>query len=188
MIEDDVIALLHKVRPLDDGPVQIVPAGEEELQRFQQTHGIALPGELKAWFRRCNGANVNPGGLNSLFARDGLTCLDWYFKQYPAWKARGWFPIAGDGCGNLYVLTTQIETPSTGTHPVCFLDQADFQKLTYVVASGLWKFLYFVLQSEILHDQGKHEYWPFDKVAVLAVDPTLAEASAIPLPWEIDAE
>jgi len=187
-IEDQVIELLHQVRPLDQRPVQVIPATDEDLRRFEQVHGMNLPNELKSWFRHCDGANVNPGGLDSLFPKHEIVCLDWHFKQYPAWKEWGWFPLASDGCGNLYIMMSQITIPSTGTHPVFFLDQSDFEKPDYVVASGVWKFLYFVLQSEVLHDQGKHEYWPFDKVGVLAVDPALAECREIPLPWEVDAE
>ena len=188
MIEDQVIELLHQVRPLDQRPVQITAATDEELRRFEQIHGINLPSELKLWFQRCNGANVNPGGLDSLFPRHEVVCLDWHFKQYPAWKERGWYPLASDGSGNLYIMTSQTIIPSTGTHPVCFLDQCDFEKPRYAVASGVWKFLHFLLQNEVLHEQGRNEFWPFDKQAVLAADPALAECRDIPLPWEIEDE
>src|SRR6266498_519213 len=188
MIEDDIIELLHKVRPLDRRPLQIVPASEEELRRFERIHGMTLPGELKSWFRHCNGANVNPGGLESLFPRNETVCLDWHFKQYPAWKQKGWFPLGSDGCGDLYIAMTQITIPASGTHPICFLDQSDFAKPRYAVASGVWKFLYMLLQTQVLHDQGKEVYWPFSKAAVLDVDPALGECRELPLPWEIEDE
>src|SRR5215213_3057707 len=104
MIEDDVMRLLREVKPLGDKPVEIVPATEQEISTFEQAHGLKLPNELKAWFRRCNGATVNPGGFESLYPKEGVVCLDWYFKQYPHWKAAGWFPIGGDGNGDLYIL------------------------------------------------------------------------------------
>ncbi len=188
MIEDEVIELLHRVRSLDQRPVQITPATDENLRRFEQIHGMCLPCELKSWFRLCDGANVNPGGLESLFPKNEPVCLDWHFKQYPAWKERGWFPLASDGCGDLYVMTAHTIISSTGTHPVCFLDQSDFTKPQFAVASGVWKFLYLLLQTEVLRDQGKEVFWPFHKESVLAVDPALAECKDTLLPWEIDGE
>jgi len=188
MIEDQVMELLHRVRSLDRRPVQITPATDEDLQRFEQIHGIRLPKELKSWFRRCDGANVNPGGLESLFPKNQPISLDWHFRQYPAWKERGWFPVASDGCGDLYVMTARTIIPSTGTHPVCFLDQSDFTKPRYAVASGVWKFLYLLLQTEVLRDEEREDYWPFSKEFVLAADPALAECKDVPLPWGMDGE
>jgi hypothetical protein len=188
MIEDDVIKLVGQVKPLGRNPVQVVPATEEELRRFEHLHDVALPEELRSWLRRCNGASVNPGGLISLFGNEQGVCLDWYFKEYPAWKKTGWWPVASDGCGDLYILTSEIAIPSTGTHPVCFLDQSDFSQPQYAVASGLWKFLRFLLEKEVLLAQGNENYWPWDKEVVLAVDPALAECRGVPLPWEIEDE
>ncbi len=187
MIEDDVMQLVQQVRPLGDHAVEIVPATEDQLNSFERDHRLTLPPELKAWFRRCNGADVNPGGLDSLFPREHVVCLDWHFKQYPQWKKKGWFPLGSDGCGDVYILTSQIIIPSTGTHPVFFLDQADFEQPQYAIASGLWKFLYFLLENEIRSDAGRERYWPWNKEAVLAVDPHLAECRGVPLPWEIEA-
>ncbi len=185
MIEDNVIDLIQKVRSLDDGPVQITPASEAEMDAFERVHGFRLPGEVRAWFRRCNGASVCPGGLDSLFSREGEISLDWHFKQYPHWKSRGWIPIASDACGDLYIVAKAIEIRTTGTHPVFFLDQADFTRPDYVVASGLWKFLFFLLEDELLREQGKTCYWPFDSERVLAVDPAIRECRGAPLPWEV---
>lgn len=187
MIEDDVMRLLREVKPLGGKPVELVPATEDEIDSFEKIHGVELPNELKAWFRRCNGANVNPGGFQSLFGKEGGGGVDWYLKEYPHWKAAGWYPIGGDGNGDLYILNAGITIPSTKTHPVCFLDQQDFSFLTYAMSSGLWKFLYCLLKSEIVRDGGKDlQPWPFDKRATLAIDPNLIECTAIPLPWEKD--
>jgi hypothetical protein len=40
--------------------------------------------------------------------------------------------MAGDGSGDLYVIASGVLIPSTGTHPVFFLDQSDFTKPDYV--------------------------------------------------------
>jgi cell wall assembly regulator SMI1 len=187
MIEDKVIELIHQVEPLGKQPVTIVPATDEEIDQFEHDYKFTLPVEVKAWLRRCNGAAVSPGGLYSLYSDENDACsIDWHLKEFPDWKQRGWIPIAGDGCSNLYILTTAIVIPSTKTHPVFFLDQADFDKPDYVVASGLWKFLFFLLEDEILTERGKDTYWPFDKRMVITGDPQIVECRKIPLPWETE--
>jgi hypothetical protein len=50
---------------------------------------------------------------------------------------------------------------------------------TYAVASGLWRFLWFLFRSE-LGDRS----WPFDRAAVLVADPELAGVRGARLPWE----
>ena len=65
------------------------------------------------------------------------------------WRDRGWLPVAGDGCGNQYVLVSH--------------------GIAYVVASDLWTFLRFLLLRET--GDGR---WPFDRRAVIAADPELA--------------
>lgn len=186
MIKQEVLDLLHQVRPLGSRSVQNAPVSEEQLKAFEEEHSLVLPSELREWFKCSNGASVNPGGLYSLFSQGKEASLDWYLNSYPDWKSNGWFPVASDGCGDLYMMTAQSIVPSSATHPVCFFDQSDFTKPQYAVASGLWAFLYQLLQTEVLRDQGKTAYWPFNKTAVLAVDPPLAECREIALPWEVE--
>ena len=185
MIVNDVMNLLRAVKPIGSGPITIEPASEDDIQRFERLHSFVMPNEAKNWFRRSNGANVNPGGLYSLFPKkyEGV-CIDWYFRRYPEWKSHGWIPIANDGCGDIYILANAITIPTTGTHPVFFLDQSDFSKPDYAVASGLWKFLFFLLEDEILSQKGEEGYWPFNSEKVLAADPALAECGEIPMPWQ----
>lgn len=185
-IEDKVIEMIQQVRPIGDTPVRVMPATDTEIKAFENAHGFILPDEVRSWFRRCDGANIRPGGLDSLFPKDHVVCLDWHFKRYPEWKSKGWIPLASDGCGDLYVLTKDVLVPATGTHPVFFLDQADFAKPDYVVASGVWRFLFFLLEDELLRERGEAGYWPFDRERVLALDPALGECRGIPLPWEAD--
>jgi len=183
MIEDKVIELLHQVKPIGNQPAVIEPATDEEIKTFELAHKLILPAEVKSWFQRCNGISLNPGGLYRLFSKEDDVCsIDWYFKEYPEWKERSWIPIANDGCGNLYILTTAIVIPSARTHPVFFLDQADFDKPDYVVASGLWKFLFFFLEHAILTQRSEDTYWPFGKRKVITGDPQIVECRTIPQP------
>ncbi len=186
MIEDKVIKFLKQVKPLGDKPIELKPASEEDIKRFEGAHEFELPTEVKTWLRRCNGADTNPGGLVSLFSTHETVSLDWYFKEYPEWKSKGWIPLANDGCGDIYILLSKQIAPVSGTHPVCFLDQADFNSPAYFVASGLWRFLYFLLENEILNERGIPTYWPFNKASVLKLDPNLAECRDFPLPWEVE--
>jgi cell wall assembly regulator SMI1 len=184
MIEDRVIGLIRQIALVGKGPISIEGTTNQEIRKFEKIHNLTLPPEVREWFLRCNGANVGPGGFYSLFSTDREDCsVDWYLREYPEWEKNGWIPITDDGCGDLYILATSIIIPSTNTHPVFFLDQAD-DSPSYVVASGLWRFLLFMLENEILGGKGEDAYWPFDKTKVLAVDPHIIECQKFPLPWE----
>jgi len=186
MNKDAVAQLLRQVRTLNNKPLQIVPATDDQIHTFEVAHRVEMPEELKAWLRLCNGAAVNPGGLYSLFSdQPNRVSMDWYLQNYPAWRQKNWFPIAGDGCGDVYVLMGNIKLLSTGTHPIGFLDQSDFSEPEYVVASGVWRFLHFLLQNQMLSDAGKDRYWPFDEKTVLAIDPDLVQCKEVPLPWDL---
>jgi len=180
-IEDKVMQLL-----VAEAGVHLVPATEGELSDFEKAHGLNLPDEFKAWFRKCNGACVSPGSLYPLFSTGKGVSVDWYLKQYPHWRRRGWLPIADDGCGDIYVMMTQVVTPPQVTHLVCFMDQSDFEQPRFAVASGLWLFLYFFLKSGALMKDCGNASWPFEKQAVLAEDPALAQCQDFPLPWELE--
>jgi hypothetical protein len=87
-------------------------------------------------------------------------------------------PIAGDGCGNLYVLA--LKDPVDGSHPVLFMDVSeDDSRPAYVVASCIWRFVRFLLRRE----QG-FSYWPFEKNRVLEEDPEIEKCSKWARPWE----
>ncbi|MHB9134685.1 MAG: SMI1/KNR4 family protein [Armatimonadota bacterium] len=183
VVKQQVMALLNQV-PREPGTS--LPGGvtEEELAAFEHATGLILPAELMDWLKMYNGPCVGPGGIYGIApAREFLT-IEMQFKLHPGWKEKGWFPVAGDGVGNEYVLDS-----STGKdlhHPIYFLDHEEsVDQPAYIVASNLWTFLWFLLQSEMEHDQHKVSCWPFNKEKVLAVDPALAEyEGSIPLPWE----
>jgi cell wall assembly regulator SMI1 len=187
-IEESVVKLYDEIIRFDKGSTFNPAATVEEINRFQERQELALPPEAKRWFRWHNGANLAVGGLYSLFSSGKDSCsLNWYLDEFPDWKKKGWLPIANDGCGDLYVLTTAITTTATKTHPVFFLDQSD-NTPTYIVASGLWKFLSFFFEKEMLIHQDQLSYWPFDKKKVVANDPQIIEFKGISLPWEANDE
>jgi hypothetical protein len=181
--QDRVVALLLSVRPLQEGPVVLKSATDTEISEFEKVNQLKIPGELLSWLRVCNGAMVNPGCLYGIgFPLD--VNMSWYLNEYPVWRRRGWYPIASDGCGNLYMFDSSTEISSTSTSPVFFLDQSDFSVPSCVVASGLLKFLFFLFQSELIAGEGGDVYWPMTKSAVLEIDPALEECD-MPLPWDL---
>jgi hypothetical protein len=81
----------------------------------------------------------------------------------------GWFPVAHDECGNVWVL-----------HPggVSFLDAMDYPELTYDAASSLGHFLVPILAKSVrVEDQ-----WGFNEATVTRWDPDLV-ARSDRLPW-----
>jgi hypothetical protein len=100
------------VRPPGMGP----PGGAspEQLAALAGWLGQRLPAALAAWLSVCNGAVIGPGGVfgqrPDFRSHDIVSVLE----AYPAWQQQGWIPVAGDGCGNYYILT------ASGT--VAFID------------------------------------------------------------------
>lgn len=105
-----------------------------------------------------------------------------HYRLHPHWLERGWIPIAGDGCGSYYVLDLTARTRSG--HPVLFLDWEDSSVLgcgtpSYVVASGLWPFLLYLLLGE-----KKEAYNIWNEAEALREDPGLADVEGVRRPWE----
>src|SRR5579864_815686 len=98
-------------------------------------------------------------------------------------EKKGWLPIAGDGSGSYYVIATLSWSPSG--HPIYFIDERDYTSPNYVVASGLWQFLRFLLRAEMLEPDDYDTYWPYNRERVLTEDPALEQVNSIPKPWEV---
>lgn len=95
-------------------------------------------------------------------------------------EGEGWIKVADDGFGDPYVLDTS--TKIGDTHPIYFIDHETYEgDVDYVVASGLWTFLRFLLtddlesQEAIERGVSRDKFWPFDAARVLAEDPALIE-------------
>jgi cell wall assembly regulator SMI1 len=123
----------------------------------------------------CKGEAIGPGGVFG--ARPDREFLDIAacLGLHPHWRFRNWLPVAGDGCGNYYVL---VVTGSLAGF-VGFIETiADDDAIDFVVASSLWQFLFFLFARE-LGEQG----WPFEARSVLAEDPDVGRAPAELLAW-----
>ncbi len=106
-------------------------------------------------------------------ALDSLRIL----ADYPQWREERWIPVAGDGCGNYYLLV-----PEPGRScSVCFIDTISSpSELAYLAASDLWHFLTFLLQAE-----PEATGWPFNEEFVCGADPEIVACNAAVLPWQI---
>lgn len=146
-------------------------ASTDSITSFQRRMALVLPDVLFDWLRRCNGACAGPGGIFGLCPDNSFIDIEATLLLYPEWSAKGWIPIAGDGCGNYYLLLPDAS--------VCFFDtQCDPGNAMYVVASDLPHFWVSLFRRE-LGETG----WPFDPSYVLAFDPQISKCTTAPMPW-----
>jgi hypothetical protein len=87
--------------PEDEPPRGARPA---ELDSLSARLGCGIPPVLRAWLSVCRGAGIGPGGVFG--QRPDVPSLDMACRRdlFPEWAELGWLPVAGDGCGNCYVL------------------------------------------------------------------------------------
>jgi hypothetical protein len=164
---DLVELLLTAQRP----PGTAFPGGADDaaLAELHGRLGIPLPPALVVWLRVCKGDIVGPGGVFGARPDDPSIDIAAVLNQFPTWKARGWIPVAGDGCGDYYVLLTEGDNAGH----VGFVDQADLDAIEMVVATDLARFVGFLLRRD-RDERG----WPFDRATVLAADPAMAQVAA----------
>lgn len=172
-----ISALLDQVsRPPEDS----IPSGvtDEEIAQFEERTGISVPTTLRSWLRITNGPCVGPGGFYGIHPLRSHLEMEDYLIRYPDWSKRQWIPVAGDGCGNHYIMPTQNDFGAG--FPVLFIDVGKaVDSPSYVVASDLEHFIVGILRKEI-GDTG----WPFHQDNTLTFVPGLSEYHGVPFPWE----
>ncbi|WP_433789815.1 BTAD domain-containing putative transcriptional regulator [Actinoplanes sp. CA-252034] len=152
--------------PEDHEPVR--GATEDEIAQIGGRFPMPLPSSYVSWLRVCNGAAIGPGGVFG--TGDALERLD----QFGGWSQRGWIPIAGDGCGNVYVVDAE-------SGAVYFIDAAEGDDYSYRVAGDVPHFVRFLLER----DAGRRG-WPFDARYVTGIDPGIHDAGPESLlPWNV---
>lgn len=68
--------------------------------------GAAAGGQLRQFLGVCNGVRIGPGGFYGVRPDDlDRDLLDLLGQWDEWWEAPGRLPVAGDGCGNYYVIT-----------------------------------------------------------------------------------
>lgn len=166
---DDIVPLLEVAHHPASEPVQ--GATDEELRRLEERLGLRLPSCLADWLRVCRGSTGGPGGLFGTGSGRQHLEIDWMLDRFPEWRGRGWIPVAGDGCGNYYVLLSHEPGERIGF--VETMKATD--EIAYVTATSLHTFL-----REMPRDEVEETGWPFDRDYVALVDPDLLAVSPGP--------
>src|SRR5262249_36759131 len=99
-----------------------LPSGatNEDIDAFSQRTGITVPPEIREWLLMYNGPCIGIGGLYGIHPTQEGYEIESKLEGYEAWRDNHWIAIAGDGCGNLYVVPTRGEFGDG--FPVLFID------------------------------------------------------------------
>lgn len=179
-LKDLVKDLARRVPSDPSKPVLPPGTTDAEIDGFETRTGISVPPMLKDWLKFTNGPCIGAGGVRGLCTPYPADGIEHYYDIFPEWCRRGWIPIAGDGCGDYYVVATRDEDGPG--QPVFFIDcHLDENQPAYVVASDFLHFLEFYLGRE-LEDGG----WPFHRDFVIGRDPQLEYYTTVPRAWETD--
>ena len=163
--------VLNMLPRLQLGPDDSLPAGTSlwHINAASVRLGLPFPPELVDWLQICNGPLVGQGGVFGIRPDESFVDVESRHTLLPDWCQREYLPVAGDGCGSQYVISSKPK--GLGLFPVYFVDHGHHGTLdrpSYVVASGLWRFLWFYFRDD-LGDRG----WPCKEIYVLRHDPTL---------------
>lgn len=171
-MHEDLIPLVRAAHhPPED---RLEGASEAEIRELESRIGVRIPDSLWQWLRVCRGSAGGEGGIYGVGNRRRDLDIESLLELFPDWRALGWIPIAGDGCGNYYVLMT--ERPGA---PVGFIETIESEvDVLYVTATSLHTFL-----REMLTDEIESTGWPFDREYIARVDPELLYVS--PNPFDV---
>jgi hypothetical protein len=144
----------------------------EEIAGAEGRLGFRFPQEFREFLSLCNGAEVGRSGLYGIKTEKRFFDLERSYGNSPQFKRWKMLPVAGDGCGNFYLLDRK-------DRHVYFYDAISDDEPGYVVASDFWHFAYFYI-TEPLEKRG----WPVEKAYVLKIDPEMAKPCKAPPIWE----
>jgi cell wall assembly regulator SMI1 len=177
--------ILYLLQTVPRAPEYNLPLGatDDNISEFERRMDLHLPDELKMWLKISNGPCIGPGGIYGILPAIDYLLIEVKLNIFPEWQQYKWFPIAGDGNGNYYILDGNINC--SGYHPIYFIDhEIDIYKPRYIVASNIWTFLYFLLQNEIDWENNKKMHWPQEKDYVISIDPYIENIDiSVPFPW-----
>jgi hypothetical protein len=163
---------------------------------LRKHYNTEIPLDYLEWLSICNG--VSGRCIETIY---GIDFINELLGLSPYWVSKEWFPIAGDGCGNYYVIA-RININSKMYYPVVFLDQEQSElevcdRISYVVTSDFDIFLINFLEkirftldvmfikgyAENFEDEPPSFWWPFEREAVIQNDPNITLFN-LPLPWD----
>lgn len=153
----------------------VEPASVKEISNAETRLGFTFPLEFREFLGYLNGPCIGPGGIFGVKPQRSNLDIELNLESFPDWKIKQWIPVAGEECGNYYVLV-----PGSSSRAVGFVEAVSSpEEIQYLVASGFWKFLIFLLRREI-GEKG----WPFNEQFVISKDPAILKVDVAPLPWE----
>ena len=126
------LLVARAVRPPDDDPPR--GASPAELAALADRLRQPLPPALRTWLSICNGAAIGPGGVFGQRSDRRHADIAGFLDLYPEWRGLGWIPVAGDGCGNYYVLTADgtVGFVETMSNPAKIAHQAGSDLLSFM--------------------------------------------------------
>lgn len=173
---DDCIRVLRSAFP-NNFEKRIRGASDSEICTLEERLGFALPEALDAWLRVCRGVSFD--FLACLYGTDERDHLAIWQHMPEDWPNPHWIPIAGDGCGNYYCLLPPTSDAPRGA--VGFVEGIGPESIDYVVASGLYEFLYsYIVAGDASTD------WIDDKELLAQRDPALFKITTWPFIWTAD--
>ena len=152
-MKDDVLKLIaeSKLPPGHDFPTGV---RLNLIEEFEETFDVSLTEEFRDWLKTCNGSILGAGGTYGIGVELGRLSIENQFEK--EWLELKWVPIAGDGCGNSYVVDCSRDTCRGFVY---FIDSSDLCKIAFACASDAWRFMRFFLLREL-----KRTNWPSNKV------------------------
>ena len=173
-----IMELLEKVPQPPEEPIP-VGVSDKECDDFEIRTGITLPAGLRSWLKVSNGPCVGPGGLYGIRPQRSYLDIESHLAMYPCWISKKWIPVAGDGCGNEYIVPTRGEYGDG--FPVLFVETSYSTDVpSFIAASDFGHFLVLLLEEEL-----QKTGWPFDMQRLLNMDPQITKFSGVPFPWEV---
>lgn len=167
--------IIKKFSTINLNHKEIKPIQSCDVIAFENKHHFSLPPSLVSWLHFSNGSILGGGifginnGVESLQMEDHL-------QNNPAMKTGNCLPVAGDGCGNYFVIN--LDSTCNLYEAVFFWDStSEIQNPLYIVASDFNHLLFFLIEQE----KGV-ESWPFQQEYVLLHDSALAKFEDY-LPW-----
>ena len=177
--QEEILAMVQQVK-LPPGETLPPGIGSDEIDAFSRRTRLHVPPELTEWLKICNGPCFNPEGTYGIGVSRKILDIESKLKLKPEYLSLGWIPLAGDGCGDYYLVATKEEYGPG--YPVFFIDhEIAYDQPRYIVASSIAHFLRFYLEESL----GAY-YWPFTKDKVLEKDPDICGFHGIRLPWDAD--
>ncbi len=139
-------AIRHLVHTVPRAPEDAIPQGctPEDLAGLEARTGLAIPPEMRDWLQYTNGPCIGPGGLFGIRPNRRSMDIEHYLGLFPAWAERRWLPVAGDGCGNYFVLECDVAQ----SRRVLFVDTHEDPQQGEAAADNLWAFLGNTLEAE----------------------------------------